>query len=330
MSGTARALRARLAAPNILLVPGVTNALYARLAKVAGMEAVFITGAGVANESFGVPDLGITTLSEIAETARRIVAAVDIPVIADADTGYGGRLNVMRTVRELEQAGVAALILEDQREPKRCGHFDGKELVAPREMVERLVAARRARVNPDLMIFARTDAIAVEGLDGALARARLYVQAGADAIFVEAPRTREELAAIAPAVSAVPCVINVVEGGATPILPLAELEELGFSVALYANVALRVAARSVGDAFATLLRDGGSTSMTDRMLTWEDRQSLVNLTEWERISCEITAEAAGVVSDDILSSDPQRGPAANARATNRSRLSDEATTTGAK
>lgn len=276
-----------------MLVPGVTSALFARLAQQAGMEAVFITGAGVANTSLGVPDLGMATLSEVVETARNIVAAVEIPVIADADAGYGGHLNVMRVVRELEQAGVAGLILEDQQEPKRCGHFDGKAIVEPLEMVERLVAARRARVDADLVIFARTDAVAVEGIDGALERARLYVEGGADAIFVEAPESREQMAAINASV-AVPTLINVVEGGATPMLELAELQEMGFSVALYANVAMRIAAKSVAEAFAVLGREGTSASLLERMLSWEERQELVNFSSWERTDREIAMQARAI------------------------------------
>jgi 2-methylisocitrate lyase-like PEP mutase family enzyme len=289
----AAALRRRLAERRILLVPGVTAALYARLAQRAGMEAIFITGAGVANVEFGVPDLGITTMTETVEAARRIIGAVDVPVIVDADTGYGGHLNVMRTVAELERAGAAALIIEDQREPKRCGHFEGKSLAEPLEMVGRLVAARRARSDPDLVIIARTDAIATEGLDGALRRARLYVEAGADVIFVEAPRDGGELAAIPGAVGA-PCLVNMVEGGVTPLLPLAELERLGFAIALYANLALRVAASSVGEAFAILRRDGASSALADRMLSWEDRQALVGLPAALEIDRAIAAEAGDI------------------------------------
>jgi 2-methylisocitrate lyase-like PEP mutase family enzyme len=297
-------LRDRLAERSITLVPGVTSAIFARLAERAGMEAVFITGAGVANASLGVPDLGMATLSEIVESARQIVAAVDIPVIADADAGFGGHLNVMRAVRELEQAGVAGLILEDQQEPKRCGHFDGKVVVEPQEMVTRILAARRARVDPDLVILARTDAIAVEGLAGALERARLYVEAGADAIFVEAPQTREQMAAINNTIT-VPTLINMVEGGATPMLELAELQAMGFSIALYANLAFRVALKSVAGAFEVLRREGSSATLVDQMVTWEERQELVNFSQWQQIDSEIAAQALAITG---------KAPAANGSA----------------
>ncbi len=296
MTSKAAQLRERLEQDKIILVPGVTNALHARLAERAGLEAVFVTGAGVANTNYGVPDLGMVTMTEVVESNALVANAVDVPVIADADTGYGGHLNAMRAVRELEAAGVGALILEDQREPKRCGHFKGKELVAPHEMVEKLVAARRARRDDAMPLFARTDAIAVEGLEGALRRARLYAAAGADVIFVEAPRTEDEMAAVPDAVD-VPCLVNIVEGGSTPALPLERLEAMGFRLALYANLALRVAAKSVADAFATLRAEGGSASLLDRMLTWEERQGLVGLAEWEQLDKDIAAQAREIVAD---------------------------------
>ena len=180
-----------------------------------------MTGAGVANADFGVPDLGLTTATEVVEAARRIATAVEIPVIADADTGYGGPLNVIRTVRELERAGAAALIIEDQRAPKRCGHFDGKSLVEPLEMVERIVAAGHARSDPDLVLFARSDAIAIEGFDGALEPARACTSTPAPTRSSSRRRATEaEMAAVAASLP-VPCLINLVEGGVTPLLPLA-------------------------------------------------------------------------------------------------------------
>lgn len=289
MSAAAR-LRQQIEGEEILLVPGVTSALYGRLAEQAGMDAVFTTGAGIANTDLGVPDLGFTTMSEVVEANRKVVSAVGIPVIADADTGYGGHLNVIRTVTLLEQAGVGGLILEDQREPKRCGHFAGKTLVEPHEMIEKLVAARQARRDPGLVLIARTDAIAVEGFDAAIARAKAYVAAGADMVFVEAPRTREEIAAI-PAAVGVPCMINLVEGGKTPLLPLEELRAMGFRLALYANLALRVAAQSVRDAFATLREDGDTQRLLDRMLKWEERQGLVGFDAWQERDQAIAEEA---------------------------------------
>ena len=272
------------------LVPGVTDAFYARLAERAGFAAVFVTGGGAANTLLGVPDLGLTTLAETVDLTERVAAAVNVPVIVDADTGYGNHLNVIRTVSELERAGVAALTLEDQVTPKRCGHFEGKRVVPTGEMIEKLVAATIARRDPNLAIIARTDAIAVEGLAGALRRARSYVAAGADAVFVEAPRSVEELAAI-PAEIPAPCVVNVVEGGLTPLLSAHELEHMGYRVAIYANLALRVAARSVERALRVLREEGDSRRLLDRMLTWEERQEAAGLPEWQRLEETIVAAA---------------------------------------
>jgi len=296
MDGTDRvnALRELLRAPGIRLLPGVASAIDARLAERAGFEAVFTTGAGIANAMLGLPDLGLTTMSEICGANGRIADAIGIPVLADADTGYGNHLNVMRTVAELERAGVAGLVIEDQASPKRCGHFADKRVVPPREMVEKIAAARAARRDPELVLVARTDAIATGGLADALARANLYLDAGADVAFVEAPRDAQELAAI-PREVAGPCLVNMVEGGITPILPARELEALGFKFALYANLALRVAAHSVQHAFRTLAREGSSKSLEDAMLDWEERQELVGLPRWRALDEEIAANAGEVL-----------------------------------
>ena len=306
LTGTAER-RARLhqllERPRVCQVPGVTNPLFAKLAEEAGIEAVFLTGAGLANTMLAVPDLGLTTLSETVEAARRMAEVTRVPVIADADTGYGNHLNVVRVVSELEAVGVAGLILEDQVAPKRCGHFEGKAVVPVKEMVDKLAAATMTRRDPDLVIIARTDAIAVEGLDAALGRARVYAAAGADAIFVEAPRTIEQLAAIPPAVPA-PCVANMVEGGRTPLVSAEELGRMGYRLAIYANLALRVAVCSVARAFETLKRDGSSEGVANDMLSWEKRQELVGLREWQELD-----EAIAERSERILrgSGDPMPG-----------------------
>jgi 2-methylisocitrate lyase-like PEP mutase family enzyme len=296
-----RQLRARLAEPGIVVVPGVTNALFARLAAEEGIEAVFTTGAGMANTLFGYPDLGLVTMTEIVEANRQIARAVAVPVIADADTGYGNHVNVIRTVEALEAAGVAAVVLEDQVAPKKCGHFDHKAVVAPTEMVEKLLAARTARSDPALVLVARTDAIACEGLDAALARASLYARAGADVIFVEAPTTTEEMAAI-PASVSLPCLINVVEGGRTPQLPSGELGAMGFKIALYANTGLRTAAAAVRRAMRVLRTEGTTVPLAAELMSWEDRQILVRLPEWQRLDADISAEARRVVG--IEAGDP--------------------------
>ena len=308
MSSAAQRLRELLAGPDLVVVPGVTGAFYARLAEQAGFEAIFTTGAGIANTLLGVPDIGLTTMTEVVTITRHVVDAVSIPVIADADTGYGNHLNVVRTVKELERAGVAGLFIEDQVAPKRCGHFDRKRVVPVREMAEKIVAATMARENPDLVLIARTDAIAVEGLEAALERARCYVEAGADIIFVEAPRSIEEMARI-PGAVAVPCMINLVEGGRTPILPATELAAMGFKLAVYANLALRTAAQAVERAFKVLREEGHSSSLIDEIFSWQKRQATVGLPEWERLDAEVaelTDERLKGHSSPVSSGDSKR------------------------
>lgn len=280
-----------LAGPGLVVVPGVTNAFDAILAERAGFPALFTTGAGIANTLFGLPDLGLLTLTEIVDANRRIAAATGVPVIADADTGYGNHLNALRTVQELERAGVGGIVIEDQVAPKKCGHFEGKAVVPVGEMVEKLVAARRARRDPGLVLVARTDALAVEGFEAAIARSCAYVAAGADVIFVEAPRTVEQLEAI-PRLVPAPCLLNIVEGGKTPVLPPERLEQLGYKVALYANLALRTAGRAVEKAFRTLQAERTSASLLGEMLSWDERQQTVRLAEWQELDAAIAAEAA--------------------------------------
>jgi 2-methylisocitrate lyase-like PEP mutase family enzyme len=292
-----RALRAELSRPGVCLLPGVASALDARLAERAGFRTVFTTGAGIANATLGIPDLGLTTMTEICTVTARIADAVGIPVIADADTGYGNHLNAMRTAAEFERAGVAGLVIEDQVSPKRCGHFEGKRVVTPQEMVEKIAAVRAGRRDPDLVLVARTDAIAPNGFADALERANLYLEAGADVAFVEAPRDADELAAIPREVSG-PCLVNMVEGGVTPILPAAELGALGFKFVLYANLALRVAAHSVQRAFRTLALEGSSRSLGDAMLGWDERQELVGLPRWRELDGEVAATAAALMRED--------------------------------
>jgi 2-methylisocitrate lyase-like PEP mutase family enzyme len=290
--GHTRTLRALLAGNEMLIVPGAADALTARLIEQAGYKVCYFTGAGFANTQFALPDVGLVTLTEVVEQLRRIVFAVGIPVIADADTGYGNALNVIRTVQLFEAAGAAGLQLEDQVSPKRCGHFNGKAVVSVGEMVKKIAAAVSARTDPDFVIVARTDARAVEGLDAALERARQYAQAGADVLFVEAPSSEAELERIPHAVPERPHLVNMVVGGLTPQLPAATLAKLGFRVALYPNVALQAAARAVAEVLDTLHRTGDLVSIVDRMITWEERQALVGLErvqELERLYLELPA-----------------------------------------
>lgn len=272
-------LREQIANEKALLTPGVPDAITALLVARAGFEACYLSGAGIANAQFGIADVGLVSQAEVVEQARRVCLAVDLPVIADADTGYGNPLNVMRTIAELERAGVAAIQLEDQVTPKRCGHFSGKEVIPLPEMIAKIHAARDAASDPNLMLIARTDAIQVLGFDEAIVRGRAYRDAGADVVFVEAPRTLDELRRIPQEIPGVPHLVNVVEGGTTPVLSKREYEKLGFRVVLYANLALRASVFAVRNALDHLRREGDSLGLTDRILEWSARQELVHLDE---------------------------------------------------
>ena len=238
-------LRELLAGPEPVLAPGAYDALSARLVARAGFPAVYMTGFGASASLLGRPDVGLLSFDEMAGHARRLAQAVSVPLIADADDGYGNPLNVMRTVREYAAAGVAALHIEDQVAPKRCGHMEGKEVIAAAEMAEKVRAAVEARGEDGPLIIARTDARAVEGLDAALERARRYREAGADALFVEAPETEAEIEAVAAAFPDVPLVFNWVDGGKTPQLPLERIRGLGFALVIYPVTTLFAAAAAV-------------------------------------------------------------------------------------
>ena len=271
-----RRLRELLRGPRILIAPGAYDGLSARLVEQAGFDVCYMTGSGVANSQLGEPDLGLTTMSEMATQASRMCAAMTLPLIADADTGYGGVLNVRRTVQEYERAGVAALHIEDQVFPKRCGHFAGKAVIPLEEMVGKIRAALEARTDPDLVIIARTDSRAVEGFDAAMARARAYEEAGADMLFVEAPQSIEEMRAITNSFQ-VPLVANMVEGGATPILPDSELESLGYKVVLHAGSLLRSAAFAVQETLRHLLETGSTIGIEDRLISFTERNRVTDL-----------------------------------------------------
>ena len=277
----AAALRALLAGPDATVVVGAVNALSARLVERAGFACCFVTGAGLANAQFGLPDIGLVTQTEVVGEAARICDAVDIPVIVDADTGFGGPLSVMRTVHLLERAGAAAVQIEDQAMPKRCGHFAGQRLVEPAEMLARIDAALSARADPDLVLIARTDARSVLGFEEAITRARLYAEAGADVIFLEAPRTVEELRRIPAELAGTPVLLNVVEGGRTPQLPLEELRAMGYRLVLHANLLLRVMLKAGEEALAHLHDHGDSADLGERVLGWEQRQALVDLERFD-------------------------------------------------
>jgi 2-methylisocitrate lyase-like PEP mutase family enzyme len=266
-----------------LLLPGAPDALTARVIEALGFEAVYITGAGVTNARLGVPDLGLITLSELADTVEGVREAVALPIVVDADTGFGGPLNVRRTVQTLERRGANAIQLEDQTFPKRCGHFTGTEVIPAADMVAKLDAALDARADESLLIIARTDARQMLGLEAALERAALYREAGADVIFVEAPRSADELAEIGRRIDA-PLVVNMVEGGATPQLSAGELSALGFAIVLYANAALRGAVHGMQAVLEHLKRTGSTAGALQQMIGWEERQRLVGKPLFDALS----------------------------------------------
>lgn len=278
-------LRTAVGERRAVLVPGAANALTARIIENLGFEAVYVTGAGLANSHLGVPDLGLVTLTEVVDTVAAIVDACALPVIVDADTGFGNPLNVIRTVRLLERSGANALQIEDQVFPKRCGHFNGKEVIPMAEMVMKIKAAVDTRQSSDLLIIARTDARAVEGLTGALERAQAYVEAGADLTFIEAPTSVDELRTIARSVPA-PQVANMVVGGQTPLVPRDELGDMGFALVLYANAALQAAIQATYDVLGALLRDGSVASVADRLASFDLRQRTVNKQHWDALDAK--------------------------------------------
>ncbi|MGH3249637.1 MAG: isocitrate lyase/PEP mutase family protein [Trebonia sp.] len=269
-----------------LLLPGVSDAIWARLCAASGASAVYVSGAGITNTYYGLADTGLISFSEMLSHVERIVESVTIPVVVDADTGYGGLVSLSRATALLERAGASAIQLEDQASPKRCGHFDGKRLVTVAEMQERVDAAVRTRRDPNFLVIARTDARAVEGFDATIDRAASYVEAGADVIFVEAPQTLDEIKQIPSRLPSVPLLFNVVEGGKTPVVPRADLEAMGYRVVLYANFLLRTALKAGGEALAELHRSAGR-QLEDGLLSWQDRQSLVRLPELDAFEDDI-------------------------------------------
>jgi 2-methylisocitrate lyase-like PEP mutase family enzyme len=265
-----------------ITVPGTPNALFARVIQDLGYEIVYVTGAGVANMHLGVPDIGLTTVTEVSETVAAIADVVSIPLIVDGDTGFGNPLNVIRTVRLFERAGAAGIQLEDQVFPKRCGHFAGKAVISTDEMVQKIKAAVDTRQDGDLQIIARTDARAVSGLSEAIDRAHSFVEGGADVTFVEAPENLEELAQIVNSIS-VPQVANIVFGGKTPDPGREALAGMGFSIVLYANTVLQAALRAAYEALGSLKKEGDLRAAGDLLATFEERQRSVAKHEWDEL-----------------------------------------------
>ncbi len=273
-------LRELVSAPAPLVAPGAYDALSARLIEQGGFHAVYMSGFGTTASLIGRPDVGLLSGTEMVDNARRIVSAVDVPVIADADTGYGNAINVVRTVQLYEQAGVSAIQLEDQVMPKKCGHMGGKVLIGADEMVGKLRAAVAARRDPDLMIIARTDAVAVAGVDDAIARARAFAKAGADALFVEAPASADDIVRVAKELRGVaPLVFNWAEGGRTPPLSLERITELGFSLVIYPIGTLLAATAGIRALLATLASDGTPTAALPGLPTFAEFTDMVGLPE---------------------------------------------------
>jgi 2-methylisocitrate lyase-like PEP mutase family enzyme len=288
--GETATLRERIETGETVLAPGCYDALGARLVEEAGFSAAYMTGFGSSASRLGRPDIGLMSLPEMVDNARRIVQAVDIPVVADADTGYGNSINVIRTVREYEAAGVAAIHLEDQVMPKKCGHMEGKQVVPAREMAAKVMAAVAARRSREFLIIARTDARAVEGLDGALERARLYREAGADALFVEAPQSEAEIEAVARAFPDVPLLFNYAEGGKTPAVSYERLRSLGFSLVIFPLTLLFVATQAMRAALARVKADGSPIELVPSLLPFDDFLSFIGLPEMRELERRFAEE----------------------------------------
>ena len=289
-TNSARQLRELLSASDLIQAPGAYDCLSARLIEAAGFPVVYMTGFGTSAAYLGRPDVGLLGMSEMVDNAKRIVDAVAIPVIADADTGYGNAINVIRTVRAYEHAGVAGIHIEDQVVPKRCGHLEGKLLVPAAEMVQKIHAAVDARNSSNFALIARTDARAVEGLDRALERAYLYRDAGADVLFVEAPETEQEVEAIAESLRGTPLLFNWAEGGKPPPLSLERLRELGFRVVIFPISTLLIAAQAIAKALQVIKQQGTPMSITAYMTPFKDFVNSLGFEEIRELEKQYTSE----------------------------------------
>ena len=281
-------LKQLLKRDKLLVAPGCFDGLSARLVQEAGFEAAYLSGGAVAR-SMGIPDIGLVTMSESIERAAQVVSAIKIPIIADADTGYGNAVNLVRTMREFERAGVAAIHIEDQITPKRCGHLDGKEVISLGEMTQKLQAALAARSDPDFCIIARTDARGVNGFDDAIERGQAFAKLGVDAIFVEAPQSEEELEEIPRRIPNIPLLVNVFKGGKTPMLPVERLKKMGYRIAIYPSETQRAAIHAMRNALSTLKREGTTESIDAALTTFKERDQVVDLDGWQKIEKKFMA-----------------------------------------
>lgn len=277
-----RKFRERLNQGSAILLPGAANALAARVITELGFEAIYLSGAGLTNSYHGMPDLGFVSLPEIAQHTATIRNTTDLPLLVDADTGFGNALNVRHTVRTLERAGASAIQLEDQVNPKRCGHFSGKNVVDIGEARSRIKAAADARQDPNFLIVARTDARATRGFNEAIDRAEAFIEDGADITFVEAPESIKEIRDIPARLTGTPQLVNLVVGGKTPIMDLNSLDEMGFSLVLYANVALQGALYGMQNALS-LLKEEGKLDETGPVASFKSRQKTVQKDMWDEL-----------------------------------------------
>jgi carboxyvinyl-carboxyphosphonate phosphorylmutase len=276
MSSKSTALRQLLNDNGIIVAPGAYDCISAKIVEQLGFSAIYLTGAGMASSRLGVPDIGLMTMTEVVETAKNIVQATNIPIICDADTGYGNAINLIRTTREFEQTGVAAIQIEDQITPKRCGHTEGKQIIPKEEMVKKIEAFHYAKTT-DLVLIARTDAIAVTGFEDAIDRARSYAQAGADILFVEAPHTVDEVRRISDELSGTHLLVNIVEkGGKTPSFSTQELERMGFKIAIYPTAAWTAAIKAMRDVLRQLKAKGMLVDVESDLVSFQEMFELVD------------------------------------------------------
>ena len=282
LSKRRKAFRARMDLRDAMILPGAGNALTARIIEEQGFGAIYVTGAGIANTYLGAPDIGLVTLTELVGTVSAISEISDLPLVVDIDTGFGNSINTQRTVRMVERAGAAAMQIEDQVFPKKCGHFAGKSVIPLEEAVSKIKAALDARENANTLIIARTDARAIHGLEAALDRAEAFIEAGADMTFVEAPISYDEMQIITTRLS-VPQVANMVVGGQTPLTSQADLARLGFSMVLYANTPLQAAMRAMSDVLGVLKAKGDVSSVIDKLADFKERQHLVGKDSYDAL-----------------------------------------------
>lgn len=276
-------LRTILSREKTVLVPGAYDAFSAKILKQAGFPLLYMTGSGVTASLTGMPDVGLLTMTEMVDQARRIVNGVDLPIICDADHGYGNPINVIRTIKEYERAQVAGIHIEDQVAPKKCGHFEGKQVIPAEEMCKKIEAALYAREDKDFLLIARTDARSILGLEEALRRARMYAAAGADMIFVESPQSIKELERISRELSGIPLLVNIVEGGKTPVLPFEDLQTMGFKIVLYPTCGIRAVAKTLQELAAHLYRFKDTKEFENRLVSFKGRNEITGLSLIEEL-----------------------------------------------